>query len=375
MTSFDNLSFITNNVKGIESMKKRLKLIEYFKSKIMTHGILFLHETHSSSDDKQKWRDNFGGNAFFSYGKRNSCVLISYIGTHNFVVNNPKTDNDGRILILDVTINDVNFVLINLYNANTEMEQVSVLNNLSSLLEKFDVIFAGDFNLFLNSKFDAKGGKPAIKKKSLAKLIQLKESYDLCDTWRIRNPATSTFTFRQKHSASFIHHRLDYIFISNTLQEFVNDIRISTSLPADHSPVHLSLVKEPKHTKGNGFWKFNSSFMKDHIYVSEIKHLVSSSLSNISNMNAQLKWELLKYEIRKFTIDYIKRKAKERRKQHALLESELEKLENNSENSENLRKYESLKSDLELIYDHIAEGVRLRSKVNKILFKLRKTTR
>ena len=32
------------------------------------------------------------------------------------------------------------------------------------------------------------------------------------------------------------------------------------------------------------------------------------------------------------------------------------------ENSDNLRKYEILKNDLELIYDHIAEGVRLRSK-------------
>ena len=200
-------------------MKKRLKLTEYFNSKITTNGILFLQETHSGSDDEKKWRENFGDNTFFSHGKRNSCgVLISYIGTHNFVVNNQKTDNDSRILILDVTINDVNFVLINLYNANTETEQVSVLNNLSSLLETFDVtleknlIFAGDFNLFLSSNFDAKGGKPAIKKKSLAKLIQLKESYDLCDIWRIRNPARSTFTFRQKHSTGFIYRRLDYIF-------------------------------------------------------------------------------------------------------------------------------------------------------------------
>ena len=79
-------------------------------------------------------------------------------------------------------------------------------------------------------------------------------------------------------------------------------------------------------------------------------------------MNVQLKWKLLKYEIRKFTNDYTKSKAKERRKHHALLESEFEKLENNLESSENLRKYENLKSDLELIYDHIAEAVRLRSK-------------
>ena len=47
------------------------------------------------------------------------------------------------------------------------------------------------------------------------------------------------------------------------------------------------------------------------------------------------------YEIFKFTIDYTIRKAKERRKQQAYLESELKKLENNLESSENLRKYES----------------------------------
>ena len=66
------------------------------------------------------------------HGKRNSCGgLISCIVTHSFVVNNQKTDNDVPVLILDVTINGVNFVLINLYNTNTETEQVSVLNNLT----------------------------------------------------------------------------------------------------------------------------------------------------------------------------------------------------------------------------------------------------
>ena len=42
------------NVKGIQSLKKGLKLIEYFKSKITTHGILSPQETHSSSKDEQK---------------------------------------------------------------------------------------------------------------------------------------------------------------------------------------------------------------------------------------------------------------------------------------------------------------------------------
>ena len=86
MTSLDNLSFITNNVKRIQSLKKRLKLIEYFKSKIMTHRILFLQETDSSSEDEQKWQGNFSSNTFFSHGKANSCgFLISKTGMQNSV--------------------------------------------------------------------------------------------------------------------------------------------------------------------------------------------------------------------------------------------------------------------------------------------------
>ena len=40
---------------------------------------------------------------------------------------------------------------------------------------------ARDFNLFFDSKLDAPGGNPTMKKKSLAKFIELKESYGLCD--------------------------------------------------------------------------------------------------------------------------------------------------------------------------------------------------
>ena len=40
---------------------------------------------------------------------------------------------------------------------------------------------AGDFNLFFDSKLDAQGRNPTIKKRSLAKLIELKEPYDLSD--------------------------------------------------------------------------------------------------------------------------------------------------------------------------------------------------
>ena len=37
--------FITNNIKSLQSSKKRLKLIEYLKNKLESNGVLFLQET------------------------------------------------------------------------------------------------------------------------------------------------------------------------------------------------------------------------------------------------------------------------------------------------------------------------------------------
>ena len=51
------------------------------------------------------------------------------------------------------------------------------------------------------------------------------------------------FTFTQKHSSGFIQRRLDYISISNTIQEFVTKADIPTPISTDHSPVLFSLSK------------------------------------------------------------------------------------------------------------------------------------
>ena len=58
-----------------------------------------------------------------------------------------------------------------------------------------------------------------MKKHFLAKTIQIKEKLNLNDIWRIRNPKTNRFTFRQHHTTGFIQRRL--FSISNQLQETV----------------------------------------------------------------------------------------------------------------------------------------------------------
>ena len=59
--------------------------------------------------------------------------------------------------------------------------------------------------------------------------------------------------------------------------------------------------------KGRGLWKFNNSLISNTDFVKEIKQLIENikqqQLSE-SEQTDQIKWELLKYEIRKFAITF-----------------------------------------------------------------------
>ena len=65
-----------------------------------------------------------------------------------------KIDKNGRILILDVMIDKTNFILVNIYNPNTETEQVTTFLGLGRMLkiikdfcDKY-IVLSGDFILF-----------------------------------------------------------------------------------------------------------------------------------------------------------------------------------------------------------------------------------
>ena len=68
---------------------------------------------------------------FFLHGTSNSCgVLIAYLGSNSFAAKNKRNDDAVHILILGVTIDNTDYILVNIYSANTETEQIKVLNNL-----------------------------------------------------------------------------------------------------------------------------------------------------------------------------------------------------------------------------------------------------
>ena len=196
---------------------------------------------------------------FFSNGKTNSCgVAIEYAGSNKVNVLDKKIDKNGRILKLDVKVDESNFVLVKRYIPNTETVQTATLHDLDKMLgtikDLYDkqIVLAVDFNFIFDTSLESYGGKPTLKKKYIAKFIEFKEKFDLCDIWRIRNPKTKRFTFRQKHASGLIQRRLDHIYISNSMQVSVKNTDGLVSLLTDHSPVTFSCFKNEEINRGRG---------------------------------------------------------------------------------------------------------------------------
>ena len=131
------LHFMSDNVKELQNSLKRIKIFEYLKKNLGSNGFLLLQETHSSLAVEKKWADELKEPIFFSYDKTNSCgAAIGYIGSNKVdVLDKKEIDKNGRILILNVKVDESNFVLVNIYNPNTETEQVATLHGLDIMLE------------------------------------------------------------------------------------------------------------------------------------------------------------------------------------------------------------------------------------------------
>ena len=112
------------------------------------------------------------------------------------------------------------------------------------------------------------------------------------------------------HNKNIVHRRLDYIFVPNTLQEFVTNVDILPSFLSDHSPVLIQVDFFDDGKSGRGFWKFNSKLLTDDSYCEGIKNLISSCLKEPLPSNPHFKWEFLKFEIRKYSIRYSKEREK-----------------------------------------------------------------
>ena len=144
-------------------------MFNFLREKLQDDGIFFLQETHSTPSCEKEWEKEWKGKLLFSHGTSSSKgVIIGFTKNLDVSIDKWTSDKQGRILLVDITLESLKYTLINLYNANTEQEQVNTLTSLKDHLSKHDTdddlypIFMGDLNFIFDIELDALGGTPSL---------------------------------------------------------------------------------------------------------------------------------------------------------------------------------------------------------------------
>jgi hypothetical protein len=175
---------------------------------------------------------------------------------------------------------------------------------------------------------------------------------------------------------------LDYWFVPTLLENGVSECKIITAPSSDHLAVKMNInISNVK--KGNGVWKFNNSLLKDDNYISALNNKIDQSCAEFKNtLDKRMLWDFIKNQIRCITMTYCKNKNKKgniNNLEKRLDKSRAELAKNNT--NENHEKFLKDKLNLEVAWQNVTNGAKVRSKEkwiqegekkHKILFELGK---
>ena len=329
-----------------------------------------LQETHSIKGNKRIWKAQWRDEVRYAHGTHNSKgVLIAFKDGVNLDIQTEIVDSSGSSIIIKTIINESNVVIVNYYAPNDEPSQVETLAKIDrhirslKLEDNTTFLFGGNFNMYFDTKLHADGGNPNLEVNSLTQLETILKENDLCDIFRVQNPYVRRFSWCQR--TPFKQRRLDYIFVSNTLQEYVTQIKIIRRVFSDHSAVILKLRPLAGDKRGPGYWKFNNSLVDYKQFVSQMNGKIEDYFHETMEIsNPVIRWDFLKFKMRQFCMSYSKQKRRERKQKRMSLESKLKRLENNitvMSTDLELKEYNSVKQELEQTYNYITEGIILRT--------------
>ncbi len=366
------LNLYSLNARGLRQQKKRLALFRFFKRK--QNAIILLQETHSVITDDANWKKEWGGEIIFSHGAYNSKgVAILIPQNSDPIIEKTLRDDHGRYLAVKISINENIFTIINLYAPTKDKtkEQISFFNSLLPLIDQSDIntIIGGDFNICLNS-IDKSGGRVEPVSAYATLIKNFMDENDYVDVWRLMNPDTKRFTWRESSRNGIIQSRLDYWLIPQHMLYNVNNADIISSIHSDHSVIELNLDISDSNSRGRGFWKFNCQLLTDNEYVNKITQCITDCKAKYKDtVDKGLIWDAIKMEIRGISISHSSYLAKQRKKAEEELYRNLNRMEitlASDPSIDNKNHYNKLKAELEDFNSLKIKGALLRAKAEHI---------
>ena len=324
----------------------------------------------------------WGYDCYFSNLSTQSRGVAIFINNNfEFKCINCERDQSGNLLILNSKIMNHEITLICIYGPNRDDPEFFKHIKDKILHLNSPCIVVGDFNLVLNPNIDYYNYLNINNIKARDIVLEMMLECNLIDCWREQNIEERKYTWFRRNPTKKA--RLDFFLTSDTLFTDLTDCKIESGYRTDHSLISLD-IQFGKFKKGNSYWKFNNSLLKDKEYVTHIKTLINEviqqyscniqnsreSLENVQkeiikfNINDKLFFETLLIEIRGKTIWYSSYKKKQEDKRQETLTAQITSLENQPNTDETI--LDNKKQELLELRNKKMQGVLMRSRAKWI---------
>ena len=220
-------------------------------------------------------------------------------------------------------------------------------------------IVIGDFN-FIDNDLDKNNGMDSHDKKISSFWEEFKEKINIFDPFREQFPTTKKYSFYHTSTAKS---RLDRIYVSNDYLNSVKNIKY-TYYPQANTHKLMTLSFASPEEKGPGYWKFNTTLLKDPPYIKLITDAIERSKS-LTEEDPTSWWELLLLNIRSQTFTYSQQKSYTEKLLKRSWTKELEDLESipiKSLTSTQVSRLTLVKEHLKKLEDKEIEGYRIRTR-------------
>ena len=262
------------------------------------------------------------------------------------------------------------FLILSFYSPSVENEiKDFVVNSICVQLTDMGMdlpqflILGGDTNTVF-SNLDKEGGNPHLKNHAINAFETMKQNFGVFDTFRQKNPSKREYSW-ETLNPSVIKERIDVIFMSNSLQDFITETGIVPvhKTCSDHGIPFVKIQGFGIPSRGPGLWKFNNQLLLDQSFVSELKEQLPKWINEGENdlpNDSGSQWGFVKHKIGEFSRNYGAKVKKAKILIKLQLEKDLKQIHENL-NETNKQQYAELQDQLNDIIENEVKGSILRS--------------
>ena len=283
---------LTINIRGVNDKNKRQRFFAMLEA--LAIDFIFLQETYTSETDYQNIANDWRGMSIWNHGpdKHTNGTAILFKNSLNFNIIDTKKDNDGRILITTIEIEQEIIALTNIYAPTIPKDRPSFFKGLKEIIpDNASPIIAGDFNMVTDPTHDRVG--PHIRTTHTSGMVELTDilqEHDLTDAWRDTHPSKHQYTYRKQRQT--IQSRIDRIYLSKRLN--YRDCKIIPLGVSDHDAPFLTIDITNNNNRETS-WKLNNSILP----LPEVKLIIENIATQFLEekdlySNRSLWWETFK---------------------------------------------------------------------------------